>query len=400
MSRNASKATTVGEYQIVKTLGRGATATVYLGRHSSTDAKVAIKVIAGKVINDAVQRLRFAKECQVARQLNHPHVVRVLDFGLDGYQPFLVMEYVSGGTLGERLEREGRLAEAEAVEIISQAGSALQWAHERRLVHRDVKPDNILLGADGKAKVADLGLVKNLDDQAQLTKPLDYLGTPNFMAPEQFKDARKADALSDLYSLAATLYMTVTGEIPFRGRNAHDVAGIYKKKTDRNIVPPCQLVPRLSARVNDAILQALEVDRTKRHKSVRQFLQSLTEESVIIRSAATNGPEANGSAGNRDRRTKKRYPSRRSTTCDKLQEPSFESWVSKVVDISRTGICLELKRRFERGVLLTILLERGPTLQRSVVARVTWVERLSPRDWKMGCRFAQPLSELEIHGMC
>src|SRR5205807_10319012 len=156
----------------------------------------------------------------------HPHSVRVLDYGLDSDKPFLVMEFVGGGSLGDRLERQGRLPEAEAVQIISQAGQALQWAHERRLVHRDVKPDNILLDADSKVKLSDLGLVKNLDDNANLTCALDYLGTPNFMSPEQFKDARKADAQSDLYSLAATLYMTVTGEIPFRARNGRDLAGI------------------------------------------------------------------------------------------------------------------------------------------------------------------------------
>jgi serine/threonine protein kinase len=218
MSRTASSSVTIGDYEVLKVLAKGSTATIYLARHPSGGETVAIKLLAGRIVNDSTLRLRFAKECQVARQLDHPHVVRVLDFGLDGYKPFLVMEFVGGGSLGQRLEREGRLAEAEAVELITQAGTALQWAHERRLVHRDVKPDNILLSAEGKAKLSDLGLVKHLDDKAQLTKALDYLGTPNFMSPEQFKDARHADALSDLYSLAATLYMTVTGEVPFRGQ--------------------------------------------------------------------------------------------------------------------------------------------------------------------------------------
>jgi serine/threonine protein kinase len=404
MSRAASQASTIGNYQILRVLGQGSTATVYLGVHPTTGQNVAIKVIPGKIVNDPVLSMRFAKECQVARQLDHPHVVHVLDYGLDGYKPFLVMEFVGGGSLGQRLEREGRLAEAEAVEIINQAGQALQWAHERRLVHRDVKPDNILLGADGKVKLSDLGLVKSLDDNAHLTQALDYLGTPNFMSPEQFKDARKADARSDLYSLAATLYMTVTGEIPFRGRNGRDLAGIFKRKLDRDIAPPRQLIPELSQRVNDAILQALEVDGKKRQTSVREFLESLTEKTVTIRSAAANSPmaavaEVQGGAGNRDRRAKKRYPSQRSTTCNKLQRPPPEPWVTKVLNISETGICVELNRRFERGVLLKILLEDGPILQHSVVACVVWVKELSPKSWKVGCRFARPLSELDIQDM-
>jgi serine/threonine protein kinase len=310
----------------------------------------------------------------------------------------MVMEYVSGGSLGQRLEREGRLAEAEAVQIISQAGAALQWAHERRLIHRDIKPDNILLGGDGKAKLADLGLVKNLDDTGQLTHALDYLGTPNFMSPEQFKDARKADARSDLYSLAATLYMTVTGEIPFRGRNSHDIAGIYKKKLDGDIAPPCQVVPELSARVSDAILQALEVDRKKRHASVRKFLASLTEESVTLPAAAGKGPvlaELTDSADKRDRRRKKRFPSQKSTTCARLQDRSPKLWVSRVVNISETGVCLELNRRFERGVLLTIVLDGETIMRQSVVACVKWIKQLSPSSWQVGCQFAQPLSDFE-----
>ncbi|HWY85979.1 MAG TPA: serine/threonine-protein kinase [Gemmataceae bacterium] len=401
MSRAALPASTIGNYQILKVLGKGSTATVYLGLHPTTGQNVAIKVIPGRVVNDRVLSMRFAKECQVARQLDHPHVVHVLDYGLDGYKPYLVMEFVGGGSLGQRLEREGRLAGAEAVEIITQTGRALQWAHERRLVHRDVKPDNILLGADGKVKLSDLGLVKSLDDDAYLTQALDYLGTPNFTSPEQFNDPRTADARSDLYSLAATLYMTVTGEIPFRGRNGRDLAGILKRKLEGDIAPPRQLVPELSERVNDAILQALEVDCKKRQGSVREFLESLTEKTVTIRSAPANSPmaaeaEIQGGAGNRNRRSKKRYPSQISITCNKLQKPPPEPWVTKVLDISETGICLELNRRFERGVLLKILLEEGPILQHSVVACVMWVKQLAPKSWKVGCRFARPISEIDI----
>jgi serine/threonine protein kinase len=405
MIRTISKHATIGAYPILKVLRESATTTVYLGRDPATGEKVAIKVIAGRVVNDPAKRLRFAKECQVARHLDHPHIVRVLDYGLDGSKPYLVMEYVKGGSLGQRLQREGRLPEAHAVGIITQTGQALHWAHERRLVHRDVKPDNVLLGADGKVKLSDLGLVKRLDDDGHLTNALDYLGTPHFMSPEQFKDARKADALSDLYSLAATLYMTVTGELPFRARNARDLAGICKRKLDRDIAPPRELVPELSKRVSDAILQGLQVDRKKRQTSVQAFVASLTERSVTIRNETLNNPTRCSRAlgtptATRDRRAKKRHCSQQPATSNKLQEPCEEPWASKVIDISQTGVCLELNRRFERGVLLTILLEPGPTAQRSVVARVTWVKQLAPSSWKTGCRFAMPLSEAEMHFKC
>src|SRR6266478_5836678 len=162
MSRIASKVTRakIGKYMIEEKIGQGGMGTVYKGRDPSTDQIVAIKVMPAGVMADAELRARFAKECQIARKLNHPHIVRVLDFGLDGNRPFMVMEHVDGETAAERLEREGRLPEADAVRIIAQAGQALHYAHEHQLIHRDVKPDNILLTADGLAKLSDLGLAK------------------------------------------------------------------------------------------------------------------------------------------------------------------------------------------------------------------------------------------------
>jgi serine/threonine protein kinase len=403
MSRTATKAELgkVGNYKILEVIGKGATATVYKCQNPATEEILAIKVIHGRIVDDKVMRLRFAKECQVARKLDHPHVVQVKDFGLDGNKPYLVMEYVSGGSLGQRIEDEGRLPEAEAVRIITQAGEALQWAHERRLVHRDVKPDNILLDGDDQVKLSDLGLVKNLDDEGNLTKPLDALGTPNFMSPEQFQDASKADAMCDLYSLAATLYNMVTGEIPFRAHSAHAVSTIFKKKLENDLLPPRELVPEITERVSTAIMRALQADRAKRQISVRTFLGSLTENSVILKRPALAKVPSDSEVRRpgREKRAKKRFVSRRATTCDSLQESSQKPWVAKVVDISQTGVCLELNRRFERGVLLTILLEAGPIMQRSMVASVMWVKQLNARSWNVGCQFAQPLSELEIHSL-
>src|SRR5262249_9926523 len=189
MSRIASRVTLakIGKYFIEEKIGQGGMGTVYRGRDPSTDATVAIKVMPAGVMAEPLLRARFAKECQIARKLNHPNIVRVLDFGLDGTRPFMVMEHVDGEPVAERLQRDGRLHEAEAIRIIVQAGKGLHYAHENQLIHRDVKPDNILLSADGVAKISDLGLAKNLRDEHHLTKPLSCLGTPNFMAPEQFK---------------------------------------------------------------------------------------------------------------------------------------------------------------------------------------------------------------------
>jgi serine/threonine protein kinase len=385
--------TKIGGYPILEKIGKGGMGTVYKGQNLQPRQFVAIKVLAGGVAASEVMRLRFAQECQIARQLDHPHIVRVLDFGLDGNKPFLVMEYVDGESLGERLHREGKLPEAEAVRLIVQVGRALHWAHQRKLIHRDVKPDNILIGADGNAKLTDLGLVKNLDSDFNLTQTQSSLGTPNFMAPEQFEDARRAEPRSDLYSLAATLYMTITGELPFSGRSTKAVATIYKKKLANEITAPSQLVPGLSAGVEAAILKGLRAERKERHASVHEFVECLRAQSAAPASVAEE-PKPIVKKGKE--RRKKRYATRRGSRCRPLQRVPDMSWSGQVLNISEGGLCLELGRRYEPGALLTIVLNGQETSRHSLVARVMWVRKDGREKWTMGCQFDQPLCEFEV----
>src|SRR5262249_20076947 len=159
-------------------------------------------------------RKRFEQEYHVASSLDHPNLVRALELGDHDGAPFIVMELVDGPSLGDQIERDGKLQEAHAVRIISQVAEALEAGHKQRIIHRDVKPDNILLASDGLAKLTDLGLCKDIEGGDGLTRTSSGLGTPNFMAPEQFSDAKHADARCDIYSLGATLYMAVTGQLP------------------------------------------------------------------------------------------------------------------------------------------------------------------------------------------
>jgi serine/threonine protein kinase len=284
MARVASPAVRkVGDYVLLEPIGEGAMGTVFKGRHIATGAIAAVKLVAARVVADETLRLRFAQECQVARVLNHPHIVGMLDFGLEGSTPYLVLEYVAGESLGQRLKDQGPLAEAEAVRLIREVGQALHWAHGKKLVHRDVKPDNILVSDGGQAKLTDLGLAKSFEGNLGLTRTNTLFGTPNFMSPEQFVDAKRADAQSDMYSLAATLYMVVTGKVPFGDHS--NVMKVYKKKMANAIDPPNRLVPELSKQVNDAILRGLRAERKERPASVLEFISSLPEESTIRTSA-------------------------------------------------------------------------------------------------------------------
>jgi serine/threonine protein kinase len=187
------------------------------------------------------------------------------------------MEFVDGETLGQRIERDGPMLEKEAIKIIAQIAQALYRAHRDKLIHRDVKPDNILMTKDGQAKLTDLGLVKEVEADLNLTRTGRGLGTPHFMAPEQFKNAKNVDARCDIYSLGATLYMMVTGEMPFHNSGPLDA---YLKKIENKFAPPRALVPSLSERIDWAIRRAMSADPGDRPATCREFVEDLTGRST------------------------------------------------------------------------------------------------------------------------
>ncbi len=267
----------VGKYDLLEKIAEGGMGTVYRGRHRETGQVVAVKVAPPHVVRNPVLMKRFQQEYAVASTLDHPNIVRALDYSFDGQTPYLVLEFVEGESLGQRLEREGRLPESEAVRLIAQVAQGLHKAHKQNIVHRDVKPDNILITPDGQAKLTDLGLVKEMDGDLNLTRTGRGLGTPHFMAPEQFRSAKNADARADIYSLAATLYMMVTGELPFKSNGPLDA---WMKKVNNDIAPPRTVLPALSERVDWAIRRAMCPDREQRPGSCREFVEDLTGHST------------------------------------------------------------------------------------------------------------------------
>lgn len=267
----------VGNYELLSKIADGGMGSVYKARHRETGALVAVKIVPPSLTHNPTLLKRFEKEWRAAHNLDHPNIVRALEFGYEGATPYLVMEYVDGESLGKRLDRTGRLAEQEAIRIIAQVAQGLHKAHKAKLVHRDVKPDNILLTADGVAKLADLGLVREVDSEVNLTRTGRGLGTPYFMAPEQFCDAKSADARCDIYSLGATLYMAVTGELPFR---SHSPLEVWMKKRDNDYPSPRELVPSLSERTDWAIRRAMSADPAQRPATCREFVEDLTGRST------------------------------------------------------------------------------------------------------------------------
>jgi serine/threonine protein kinase len=246
---------------------------VFRGQHRETGSLVAIKILPAQTARNEILLKRFEQEFRVASQLDHPNIVRALDFwDLPGQPPFLVLELVEGESLGEKVEREGPLPEDLPVRLMGGVCRGLQYAHERGVIHRDIKPDNLLLTTGGEVRITDFGLVKELLFDQGLTKTGRGLGTPHYMAPEQFRDAKTVDLRADIYGLGATLYTLVTGIIPFDGMSPLDA---WLRKTEARLKPPRAIVPSLSPHIERVIVRAMQGDPQRRHSSCAEFLREL-----------------------------------------------------------------------------------------------------------------------------
>ncbi len=265
------------DYDLLEQVGEGSMGVVYKARQRDSGQLVAIKVMPPQVAKNELLLKRFQQEFHITSRLDHPNLVRSLAYCDTGTSPYLVMEFVEGESLGDRLAREGRMSEQAAVAIISQAAQALHRAHKQGLIHRDIKPDNIMVTPDGQAKVLDLGLAKQIDATANLTHTGRGLGTPNFMAPEQFRDAKNAGVRCDVYSLAATLYQMVTGELPFASK---DPIEIFMRKAKTDLPPPRRRAPDLSEHAERAIMRGLQADPNQRPASCREFVEELLGQTV------------------------------------------------------------------------------------------------------------------------
>jgi serine/threonine protein kinase len=379
---------TVGKYQIVGMLAEGSMGKVYKAHDAATGAAVAVKLAAPELVRYAVLLKRFEQEFRSASKLSHPNLVRGFEFGWEGPQPFMVMELIDGEDLWTRIARLGRLSEAEAVSTITQVARGLHEAHERGIIHRDIKPHNILLTADGQAKLADLGLSKDLESEVELTRPHGGLGTPNFIAPEQFTDAKHAGVRCDIYSLGATLYMALTGRLPFAGAN---LGAILKAKLANELVPPRKLVPSLSERVDRAVRRALLVDPERRPASCLEFIADLT------------GEQKAGKSPGLERRSELRLDHSLRTICAincSLHPDApdcLSKWYATVQNLSVAGIGLRLSRRFEPGSLLTVdLASKSGDMKSSRPMRVVWVAPVEKEGWLVGGTLIETISQEEL----
>src|SRR3954449_6327431 len=261
-----------GRYRLDAQVGHGGMSTVYRAFDTVLERQVAIKLMHREMSSDSDQLERFRREARAVAQLNHPHIVGVIDAGEDDQTPYIVFEYVEGETLKDRIRRLGRLPVPEAVAYAIEIARALGAAHERQIVHRDVKPQNVLIDEEGAAKVTDFGIAR-IRSQEGLTADGRVLGTTDYVSPEQAL-GQEVSGQSDLYSLGIVLFEMLTGDVPFKGENQIAVA----MKHVRDDLPDVQLRrPEVSAALAAVLDRATAKELDRRYPTAQAMIADLEE---------------------------------------------------------------------------------------------------------------------------
>jgi serine/threonine-protein kinase len=256
--RRAARARTVGPYKIIEKIGAGGMGAVYRARETRTGKQVALKILPPRLASDARYLMRFFREAQMAGRLDHENIVKGLGIGEAKGVHYFAMEFVDGENIQEMLTRVERFPEDTALKIIVSAARALQHAHEHRLVHQDIKPENLIMDRKGVVKLLDLGLARRATD---LTKS--RLGTPLYVSPEHVKGDRPLDIRSDIYSLGVTLYHMVTGSPPFVGTDEQDTMA---RHVEDEVPWPQDVVAELSEGICQVISRMLAKDPGDRYR--------------------------------------------------------------------------------------------------------------------------------------
>jgi eukaryotic-like serine/threonine-protein kinase len=267
--------TSILGYKIISKIGQGAMGSIYKALQVSMDRIVAIKCLAPKYAQNDKFRERFLREARAVARLNHPNIIQGIDVGDSNGVHYFAMEYIDGPTVGELLKRGGALDEKRALNIVTQIARALQHAFNHGIIHRDIKPDNIMLTREGVAKLCDLGLAKvatPTDNDSSGTKPGASMGTPYYIAPEQARGEQTVDTRADIYSLGASFYHMTAGDVPFPGQSAADV---ISKHLTEPVTPPRVKNPLISGQVDWVIVKMMQKAREDRYQTPNDVVKDL-----------------------------------------------------------------------------------------------------------------------------
>ena len=259
-----------GRYQIIRTIGEGGMANVYLAYDTILDREVAVKVLRGDLASDEKFVKRFQREAKAASSLNHPNIVEMYDVGEDNGNYFIVMEYIDGKTLKSLIKKRGALSLSETVDIMMQLTSAIACAHDSYLIHRDIKPQNVLILEDGRVKITDFGIAIAMNS-AELTQTNSVMGSVHYLPPEQ-ANGSGATIKSDIYSLGILMYECLTGKLPFKGENAVEIAIKQMKEKIPSLCAQNELIPQS---IENIVLKACAKNPKNRYDSVSEMYEDL-----------------------------------------------------------------------------------------------------------------------------
>ncbi|QDU36419.1 Serine/threonine-protein kinase PrkC [Maioricimonas rarisocia] len=291
---------TLGDFRLVKKLGQGGMGAVYLAHQISLDRPCALKVLSRDLAARPGFVERFVREARAMAKIDHANVVKCYAVGEDRGLHFVAMELIDGQSMKDWVEQIGKLSVADALHVILCCGEALEHAHSLNMIHRDIKPDNILVTSKGAVKVADLGLAKVLDEDMSMTQSGTGLGTPHYMPPEQARNAKYVDHRSDIYALGSTLYNLLTNDTPFSGDS---VVELIAAKEKGQFTPARRKNSEIPERLDLMIDKAMAKDPRHRYQSVTEMMQDLesvrlageslsfitAEDKVVVRRSAASG---------------------------------------------------------------------------------------------------------------
>jgi serine/threonine-protein kinase len=260
----------LGKYRITAELGQGGFATVYKAVDTTLDREVALKVLDPLLLRDETFLARFQREAKAVARLNHPHIVNIHEISEHQGQHFIAMHYLPGPSLAQLVAQQGAMDPAQVVRLAEQVSSALDYAHGQGLVHRDIKPANVLLNERGEAVLTDFGIAKVVGESTVLTRAGASIGTPQYMAPEQWTTGR-VDARSDVYALGIMVYQMLTGQVPFDGETSRIMYGHVHEAPP----PPQALNPALPPGVGPVLLKALAKDPAQRYGTAGELVTAL-----------------------------------------------------------------------------------------------------------------------------
>jgi serine/threonine protein kinase len=392
-TRHALPRPHVGSFELLDKIGQGATGTIYKARGPNGDGLVAIKIAHRHLPDDVEPSDGVHRESPLLDKLRHPNIARELARGEDHGLLFRVMEHVPGTSLARHLQEIGPMPMAQAMTVFSALLNAAALLHKHNIVHGDIKPASVLLPPSAGPKLSDMGLLQDLATTASGRPTRFRLGTMEFVAPELFDDGNPVDARSDLYALAATLYVTLTGRAVFGPGN---LGAVLTRKLNHQLTPLAELIPEASTALDSAVTRALNPDPEARPSSAEELFAALvsakSHDGPMVDQAATAASLVAAA-----RRSSTRYPIDMVLSCQLATSTNDILCEARVLDISTGGVCVEIPEHVAANRALQITLP-GPDAGQGSAYRVgaRWLKQLSNGNCMVGFAFSNPLEESDL----